>query len=701
MAAINAVDWLGLAKQTFTSSTDYFDANIRPQVESDMRQFEGKHPSGSKYFSDAYKGKSRLFRPKTRATIRKNSAVAATAYFSTNDVVHLEAENESDPMQLASADINKALLNYRLTKTIPWFQICMGAYQDAQVTGVVCSYQYWKFDQEKGVDEPCIELIPIENVRVAPSSNWLDPINSSPYVHRLIPMYVRDIKRRMKADDYKTGQPKWKQADEGVIRTATKHQWDSIRQQREGQRTDSKDNDGSVTDFEVAWVHEVFMEIDGQDYVYYTLGVEHILTTPVPLHEVYFHNVRPLVMGSIEIEAHKLYSSSLPNMTADIQKEANELANTRLDNLKLALNKRYFAKRNRQVDLRSLTRNVSGSVTLMTDPEKDVKVQETKDVTGSSYQEQDRLNLDFDDLAGVFSGSSVQSNRSMNETVGGLNLISETSNVVSEYQLRIFNETWAEKVLRQLIMLQQAYETDTTLLALVGNKAELFQKYGVNEINDELIEQDLVLKVQVGVGAVNPQRRLERFTMAMGSIRDLMGEGVMQQANGTEIINEVFGNAGYKDGSRFFDLDGPDPQVQELQAIIEQLQQELDNKKPDPEEQAAKIDKIKAETKSIMANTQQTGVETKYSAIQAAENVVAVPEVAPVADELMREADGDLPDDLGDLPESVEAGLISDLHNQGLGAAEPTVPENTSPAFPPVPQQPSSGQSGIETQGFE
>jgi hypothetical protein len=70
------------------------------------------------------------------------------------------------------------------------------------------------------------------------------------------------------------------------------------------------------------------------------------------------------------------------------------------------LNKRYKVKRNAQVDVEALTRNVPGG-SQMNDPEKDVIEMPTIDVTGSSYQEQDRLNVDFDELTGNFSQSSV------------------------------------------------------------------------------------------------------------------------------------------------------------------------------------------------------------------------------------------------------------------------------------------------------
>ena len=102
------------------------------------------------------------------------------------------------------------------------------------------------------------------------------------------------------------------------------------------------------------------------------------------------------------------------------------------------------SKGRKRVDLRSLVRNIPSSVTLMDDPEKDVQVQETQDVTSSAYAEQDRLNRDFDDVAGAFSGSSVQSNRNLNETVGGMNLLTSAAKKVENYQLR----TWIEILTR-------------------------------------------------------------------------------------------------------------------------------------------------------------------------------------------------------------------------------------------------------------
>lgn len=675
--------WLQRARDAYTSSTNYFDANIRPQIEADLRQFQGVHPSGSKYHSDTYKARSRLFRPKTRTSIRKNEAIAAAAFFSTQDVVNISPTDDNDKFQLASAEVNKALIQYRLTKTIPWFLTVIGAYQEAQTIGVVCSYQYWEYSSIKKIDKPCIELIPIENIRFDVGASWVDPINTSPYVIRMIPMYVKDIKSRMSVADDKTRQPRWKPLSDAEILSASKNKFDSIRQIRENKRGDSKDQNIALSDFSVAWVHENFIEIGGRDYVFFTLGVEHMLTDPVPIEEVYFHGRRPLVMGYSIIDAHKAYPSSVPRITRDVQAEINDIANQRLDNVKLALNKRYFVKRDAQVDIRSITRNVPAGVTLMKDPASDVRIVETNDVTASSYQEQDRLNLDFDDMSGSFSGASVSSNRRLNETVGGMNLLSSSANQVSEYQLRTFVETWVEPVIRQLLWLEQYYETDQAILTLAGEKAELYKKFEIDAITDELLMQDLTVNVNVGVGAVNPQTQIERFVFGMTSLRNVLGDQMMQQINVEEVTKELFGKLGYKDGQRFFNnqSEDEDPRIAELTNVINQLETAL--QQPDYALKIAEVEKTRAEIGRIEAQSVKEGVEGAYASMQAAEIVGNAPQIAPIADVIMQGAGYE--NQMGDDPNYPQISAPSEIQGQ----------ENTSPMLPPVSDSP---YQGIETQ---
>lgn len=647
-------DWLQLSRQSYDSSTSYVDNNFRKRWENAIRMFNSKHPSDSKYHSESYKHRSKIFRPKFRSAERKNEAAAAAAFFSNMDVVNIAATNPNDKKSKASADIVSQLLNYRLTKTIPWFQTVVGGLQDAQVMGAVCSYQYWKYRDEVTItgyepeidefgmvkydgdmpvmkakkervikeDKPCVELIPLENIRIDPGASWIDPINTSPYVIWLMPMYVCDVKAMMATKDDKTGQPKWKKAEDDVIRSAINQKYDSTRQAREGAREDSKMASKPVTDFEIVWVHLNIIKQDDGDMVFYTIGTEHLLSDPKPLKEVYFHGERPFVMGVAVIETHKIYPSGLAELGDGLQREANEIVNQRLDNVKLVLNKRYIVKRGSQVDLKSLVRNVPGSVTLANEVS-DVQEINWPDVTSSAFAEQDRINVDYDELLGNFSTGSVQSNRKLNETVGGMNMMSQGANQMTEYLIRTFSETWVEPVLKQLVKLEQAYETDQVVLALAAENANLFEKYGINQITDDLINNDLNVTVNVGLGATDPNAKMQKLMMGLNAYAQM---SQIPGLNKEELGKEIFGLMGYKDGKRLLGDGEQDPEktqmkqaMQQMQSQMQQMEQALKSK------QEAEQAKVQVEHAKVQAAQQgdMIGAKVEQSKIISAERIAA------------------------------------------------------------------------------
>jgi hypothetical protein len=644
-------DYLKLAQDAYSSSTSYVDANYRKKWEDSIAMFQSRHPADSKYNSDTYKHRSKLFRPKSRSMVRKHEAAAAAAFFSNVDVISTDAVDQSNKEQVASAALWKEILNYRLTKTIPWFQTVVGGVQDAMTVGVVSSYQYWKYSEEPSneyvtdeagqlqkapgkvlEDEPCIELLPIENVRIDPAANWINPIKSSPYVIRLIPMYVVDVKAMMAKVDSKTNQPKWKKLTDGEIRTSQTNRFDTTKQAREGKRQDpNSQNNAPITDYEIVWVHENFVRVAGKEMVYYTMGTQFMLTDAKPLKEVYFHGERPIVLGVSVIETHKIMPDSPVMLGENLQREANEIANQRIDNVKLVLNKRYIVKRGAQVDLKSIVRNVPASITLANDPTGDVKTIDFNDVTSSSYQEQDRLNVDYDELTGNFSQGSVMTNRKMGETVGGMNLISGSANQLTEYTIRTITETWVERVLVQLVKLEQAYETDETIFAIAADRAKLVQKYGINEITDSLLNHELTLTVNVGMGATDPTQKLGKFIGALKAY----GEVAALQIPGMDLKEagkEVFGLAGYRDGRRFMqdeDENNPENNPQLQQAVETMHAMEAEIKKLQAGEQSkiaatnASKEEAVAKSQSESVKAQEKAATDKYNTIiQAAKDIV-------------------------------------------------------------------------------
>lgn len=594
--------WLTLVRDAYRSSTDYLEASLKRQWEKNMSHFRSRHAPGSKYYSEAYRYRSKIFRPKTRSAVRKHEAAAAAAYFSTEDAVHIKPEDDTNPEQIMSSEINTGVMNYRLEHSIPWFMTCVGAYQESMNIGVVISYQHWSF-KEKTVktddtnqeyqefeqqeetyiaeDKPCIELRPVENIRIDPGSDWTDPINTSPYLIDMIPMYVIDIKAKMASDDIKTGEPAWRELTDGQILSASRQQYDSLRQVREGsERRDSKENYEEIKDYQIVWVHRNFIKIDDEHVMYYTLGTEFMLSDPKPIEEVYRRKTRPYVMGISQIEAHRTYPSAMTELGEQIQNEANEIANTRIDNVKLAINQRLYIRRGADIDFTALMRSAPGAGILMDDVNQDIKPEQVGDVTSSSYAEQDRLNSDFDDIIGGFSAGSISSNRQMNETVGGMDLLSNEANKIEEYQLRVFNETWVEPVLNQLLDMIREYETDETIIAIAGKKSKTATEFGIKEFNWQMMQAPMTLRVAVGFGATNPQKRIEKLSIGLRTVGEFL-PGLIQTLDAEAVVNEVFGALG-SDGSRFFkDLredEQQDPQVQQLQQQIQQMQQVIQNK---------------------------------------------------------------------------------------------------------------------------
>jgi hypothetical protein len=681
-------DWLQRARDAYSASTTWFDASIRLDIERDYKQFQGEHPPGSKYLDASYAARSRIFRPKTRATIRKNEAIWAEAGFSTRDVVAVAARNESDPVQRAGAELMQHLLQIRLTESIPWFLISCGAYQDAQKSGVVIGYFHWDYRPEKGIDRPLVKLKPPENFRLDPGADWEDPIGTSPYLCELIPMYVKDVKARMAQPDPMTGAPPWTAADATVIQSAV-IPYDSLRQARQGRRMDPLKQGNAITDYTLVWIHRYIMEEQGEDFVFHTLGNNHLLDLPVPIGAVYHHGQRPYVMGVCNIETHKLYPGGVSRLTRDVQGEINETANLRIDNVKLALNKRFFVKRNGQVDTLSLTRAVPGAVTMMDNPEADVKIVDMPDVTSSAYAEQDRLNLDFDDISGAFSSSSVQSNRRLNETVGGMNLLTSNANQVSGYQLKTFVETFVEPGLRLLMALERAYETDADILSRAAQRADIAGKHGLDLIPDDLLGQAMTLSVNVGMGATNPADKINRFMTGMGQLRGLVQDGVLEKygLNIREVIKELFGHLGYADGSRFFDQ-SDDPRLLAMRQELQQLRQALDQKVP-PEMLAKQIEQLDAKIGEINAATVETGVRAAFSAMQAGQVIAQMPQVAPVADAVMQAAGYRAPNPPGQDPEFPAPAAPT------VERFAPPMPGDTSPTTPASPEQ--GVARGIET----
>jgi hypothetical protein len=160
----------------------------------------------------------------------------------------------------------------------------------------------------------------------------------------------------------------------------------------------------------------------------------------------------------------------------------------------------------------------------------------------------------------VFDAGSVANNRQMNETVGGMKLLANSVNPNAAFDLSIWVETWAVPVLWQVMKLEEYYENDATMLAIAGQKAKLWERFGIDQITDELLMRETNVTMKIGVGANNlPEERIRQFANAWGVTAQVLAPfvqgGLMTppMPKVREIVETIFGAAGFQDGGdRFF-----------------------------------------------------------------------------------------------------------------------------------------------------
>jgi hypothetical protein len=127
-------------------------------------------------------------------------------------------------------------------------------------------------------------------------------------------------------------------------------------------------------------------------------------------------------------------------------------------------------------------------------------------------------------------------------------------------------------------------------------------------------------------------------------------------------------------------------------------------------EVAIKERKADAEIATLVAKAVHTGVQSAFASMQAGQVIATMPQVAPIADVVMQGAGYQKPTPMGadpnfPVPTQAAASDIRSPYVQGVGA-EPgseqlaemaQMEQNTSPQFPPMPDQPGTGMNGIET----
>ena len=85
---LDAVTARKLGVEVWESSTSWLNSGRRVRWSDSLRAFQSLHASGSKYLSGDYRHRSTLYRPKSRAMVRRDEAATASAFFAVAPAVN-------------------------------------------------------------------------------------------------------------------------------------------------------------------------------------------------------------------------------------------------------------------------------------------------------------------------------------------------------------------------------------------------------------------------------------------------------------------------------------------------------------------------------------------------------------------------------------------------------------------------------------
>ena len=527
-------------RRDWQAAQNHLTSNIHAVWMDAIKLFKGQHLETPKA------GRSKLFLRKPRNVSERIKAGLLEAFFSTPDYVNVEPARQDVPDDALGARIRKAYVNYRLSgKPIPWFQICYSAFEDLAVFNLCVARVEWVVEQEllKGerqtpilnpesgspivgedgqpltqtetiehlltiTDEPRITLLLPERMKIDPRADWTNPYAGQFMIEQDFMTYqallnLADIDPLIDRDGLDL-----------VSRTAYD---DAVTQARYSGATPQVFTDPDRLEIEV---RRYWYKIGSIWWVAWTAADRAVIRKPQK--NPYAHGKPSYVFGFHVPESHLFHSDSILNIHKDYFTSMNGIRNQRFDNVALALNKHAIVSREAQADLDSLVNRRAGGVTLVDgDVQKAVHWDEIPDISTSGYNEEILLDRELQEGTGATDlGNAVSAPK--NELATQSLLRQQGANKKEAVNIRIVAATFIVPCIEMLISIADQFETDRTVLSIVG------ASIGLGESDDNIpnlldIKGQYSVKVNAGIGSPTPDVKREQFIFLIRELNTNFG----------------------------------------------------------------------------------------------------------------------------------------------------------------------------------
>lgn len=381
-------------------------------------------------------------------------------------------------------------------------------------------------------DGPAAEWVDIENFWPAPEGT--DPDDSRYVIHRSI----RDAKHVQKLVD----EGKYKLPDGMTVESLTSIEEDPAQERMADiERGAGVDQDPTRKPIELLhfWTDDRLV----------TLAQRKVIVQVAE--NPYDHGEKPFIRIVDHLVPGEFWGIGEIEWLEGLQDLRNALTNQRVDNVRLALDQMFVVNPSKLKDRGQLAKRPGGVIEISGDlPVNDIiQPVVTPDVTGSSYEETERIDNVIERVSGVNDYTMGQNSPDLNDTATGIALISEAGNTRFGHKVRMAELTGFKRLARHFgAIIQQFWPAEKQVRIVGPGGLEEFRPFTWEEVQGAL-DYNIEAASSTQTESIRQQQSLNLLHELAGLVDPLTG---MPMFNIKTLAEDVLASFGKKDFERYF-----------------------------------------------------------------------------------------------------------------------------------------------------
>lgn len=510
------------------------------------------------------RGKSHIQYKKARAIVNRYQASVRATYFTNDQFADITANKQTEAAE-ATAKAKQRIFDFHWKNTIKAYKPFNQCVFDSGLYGTPVAKVYY----DSGYDTPKMEHVGIHDI-------WFDPdavnIEDAKFIVHKYRKTRQDIAALKKA---------------GVFNSVFKV--DELSTNTDTDAIASTDNPYSrIT------LHDIYYKRNGRWYVS-TMHNKSVLLRS----DVLLEDGQPFIVGSIMEQAYddresavKIYSDTFLSAIDTMQQEMTTRVNQQLDAIALNINPKWITEKSAGLDDKDLKTGAGRQVSVVNMA---LMQQIPPPPVPMLNQDIDRLAMQMEESTGIKTLSGQDSALVNRQTAHGMEILSADSNVMVDSYIRSFNETFAEPLIKRMVMLAWKH----------SRRTELF------EGTDRAKNEEFFVSINAGLGSTSKAIKVEgndKLFQQFMAIQDV--------DNARQIIKDTLPLYGKKNTTKYFPTDDKNRAAKEeqQQKMMQIEEQKIQLGMADLQ---AKVKESEAQANMHMANAKESETNAQIKLMKA------------------------------------------------------------------------------------